>query len=353
MMRLTHISLAASLLVSAIASGGAHAGEPGVDDLVNQQMAVLRNFTHSSSDLSLVDGNQLDVDASGKIVVGRDEVQKILSASGASQHALIVRLLLAHELGHTVEFKRYGIHTVQSDDSEKVRLFECEADLFAGVYLSGSADKPDDAFNQAVIDGFAVIYSLGVTEDTLRDSDHPTKLQREECLRYGLAAGLAARAIAIAQSSSDTDARSEYGASALALTQKLGISGHDWDAWAMEEAKKVVHFRLDAVDLIGVTNESTNVTSGADGLVGTFSATYTNGDSRRRTIDMDVICRSAPSVAPEDARYSRLWGAQHFTFDLEAGASHTVAGSIPCGPGSDPSTTIVIPKMSESLITVG
>jgi len=159
-------------------------------DLVQSNAARVFQVAHFSVPVFLAD---VDVDESlpGEgIKISRKGLERILHDSAAGSAGLIIQFLVAHELAHQLQFAHYRGNMINTTSCELRRLYECQADVLAGVYVSGLYDLPDSVAINAKLTPFMLraleyVYSIG--DEEYSRIFHPSFTERRMAFRLGLA----------------------------------------------------------------------------------------------------------------------------------------------------------------------
>ncbi|TDX00202.1 hypothetical protein [Dinghuibacter silviterrae] len=125
------------------------------------------------------------------ILISRPKLNTLLADSTTAPFCgLIIQFLVAHELAHQIQFKHYRDEMAGAVSCELRRLYECQADILAGVYVSELYDLPDSVqadarLHPGVLHALEFVYSIGDEEQS--ESMHPSFSERRTAFRLGLA----------------------------------------------------------------------------------------------------------------------------------------------------------------------
>jgi len=168
-----------------------------------------------------------------RIVISRETLDDISRKNNHRNAEFICQFILAHELGHQVQFKYYGERMTTTASCELKRLFECQADLLAGVYISRLYRFYDTvvyAHTEATFMSVALeyVYQLGDEEYSLT-AWHPSYSERRLAFRIGVSYGLL-------DGNFSTDDKA-FLRQALDLDTSASLLD-----WSYEVSKRIIHF---------------------------------------------------------------------------------------------------------------
>ena len=125
----------------------------------------------------------------GRVIINTYQLKNLIKQLDIKYQVYIIRLVIAHELAHQIQYRHYGKENSQL-------LNECQADILAGYllflclgeeYLQRRADtgKADlGPFVEKLLDPLNAIFELG--DNYTRDHVHPRKEQRRTAFRDGV-----------------------------------------------------------------------------------------------------------------------------------------------------------------------
>jgi hypothetical protein len=253
----------------------------------------------------------------GVIVVNLNQVNEILSKLNVSYHRYIIRFLIAHEVGHQLQY-RYP-----NNEANQV-VNECQADLLAGYLLmqtigdeyiqtlvrlniTGMDDprirteveklKPD------LFKALTAVFDLG---DNFRpDHLHPKSEQRRTALRDGLAYGNLWWLDATSNDPNIPANQKAHLPPMIKLYKQL-LSFREGDnviTWSLRRSKKIVHHQSESCKNIVAFVEWEWNTS-ADNPVVTYSMKIKNIGEKLTNIDFD---NQVFTVLRENSANSLYW----------------------------------------------
>lgn len=239
-----------------------------------------------------------------------------------------VRLLVAHEVWHFVALRR-GNATPGSAGSEQRRLYECEADLMAGRYLTLARVRrlgvnvglPVDFRYTDAERIAAALWRVNRRDGPAETSlDYPKPQQRAMAAQFGALTVVRDRPGLTAEQRQAIDG---------SLGFESGISLADWSRKACE---RLTHFGGEALMAIGAGQEELTA---RDGGV-EFRIPFINASRQPIEVSMTVLANYWPR-GPDGSTIAgasrQLEIPQHFT--IPPGETHYVTGMLAGIPGRE------------------
>lgn len=262
-----------------------------------------------------------EIDAPSTVLVSRAQIQRLFNHSHIKQFNDALGLIMAHETAHLAQAALYGSAIFQSG-KELQRVYECQADILAGKYLTESfphsnPNTPQDL--QAIPDALQLLYDTGSQDDRVF-ANHPTPDERRECVRLGMAAGTM-----VNLSSPDVGF---YG-SAMSLAQKLDWLPAGPMPWSLDRAKHVLHFPASALSEVGLLDPVIHYNTDPGDPVVHYAFTYENESDRAMALDLDIQCVLVPRDNPKDTSHTELISNRHYKFTLASHGTYRLSGTLP------------------------
>lgn len=177
--------------------------------IVLAQQNEMMNFIRSDFE-KLKEGNPLLTDAKlviiekgaiaasrdGTITFGIDQLNKIFSSftDNPEMLKLAIRLVIAHELGHLMQFATYQNRPELNNDLLSRTLLEAQADIIGGslwMTMFAQETQIDKKHQDLKADDLYLLFSLvleiGIDENTV--GTHPSKVDRLMCVQTGIQFG--------------------------------------------------------------------------------------------------------------------------------------------------------------------
>jgi len=214
-----------------------------LDSVVRAAIPIVSAFFKLSADVFWADGQGSSAHPTAGIALDRSRLGSMREEMEATEFSNVVLFILGHEFAHMGQFRHYPLSRLRTSDRR--RLFECQADLWAGVMtmhvITDSSPKatPDTSQKGLEQDFFrieqaaALAYQIG-TPSWEELSEHPPPLMREECVVRGLEGGLVLRWIHYYD---ESHAASWASLIAAARSKDPRLPGPSSDEWALTEAE--------------------------------------------------------------------------------------------------------------------
>lgn len=253
-------------------SGGLQAQSNSLQQLITSEFNTLKAVSAATTRLRL-DSTPVMSSSSlrkeGIIVINIPQVQRLVANAGVPYEKAIVRLLIAHELAHQMQYREYLVPSY-------TLLNECQADIIAGFLLFlvnnqdfvkirdqlkvKSADDPliKPVFNRLSDITFALyasIFSIG--DNYSRDNNHPRSIERRTALRDGNTYGYFRLFETVAKDPGVAEKYRLQGRAGIKLYKTLLNIYPDDDllGWSLRHARKIIHAKLDNCRNIVVLNK--------------------------------------------------------------------------------------------------
>lgn len=256
------------------------------------------------------------------IMIGRANIRSWLTNAGITRPREAIRLLLAHEMTHILQYKIYGLDAVLSQYPENRRIFEAQADMLAGRYLTLTSTDGAASLDRTMGEASLLLFDLGDPE--IGAAFHPSKEKRRTAVRYGMTMGLAVRDL--------NDIDGAVRASGRRLLDNLSYGPSDSPfSWSFLESKKVVHFGSDVLqDFDAVADPQCSLfTSGGNSFI-RFRLSYKFTGSMTSHILLNVDCLSS---LDGHGSLSPLSSSQAYNFWINPGEGKVLAGVL-VAPGT-------------------
>lgn len=231
--------------------------QQNLETVVTEQFMLLKKIAHEPGcnlEFSLTNDGSHSMMSGSKIVINLPQLRDLIKGVEEKHAVDIVRMILAHELAHQMQYRYYG-------RVFNLLLNECQADILAGFLLfqlkgqdfftwidEQKIQHQDDSrmqkklglFSQELSASLTVIFNLG---DVYIDNDHPRSEERRRALREGIAYGNLWLFNSI---NNDPRILKENKTTSLQYEKKykelLGYLPEDnVIIWSLRQAKKIVH----------------------------------------------------------------------------------------------------------------
>ena len=199
------------------------------------------------------------------ILVSIPILNKIATSYSPSVARLITEFLVAHEFGHQMQYLKNVIDLSNNNSCELRTLFEAQADILAGYFVSdmeGWNDTLKLKTEGSVYKQFnEYIYDLGNTEFAY--GTHPSHMQRRNAIRLGIIFNLL---------DGDMDDRKK-----LKLKQSMGSQKNDsLFTWSMMMAKRIVHYPNFVIENISITSSDVQFDTSSSHPIVVFQKVFKN-----------------------------------------------------------------------------
>lgn len=277
--------------------------------IINEEMQALRRSTGlASTKIELTD--EPDATASYPstgLIFSRTQLEKIKEEANVTREREIIRLILAHEMAHQIQFKKYGANTIKNASMEELRKYECQADLLAAKYLIESFTPGPDG-TDVIMEALEVMFGIGEPNAL---GDHPTHEARRAATRRGMSAGMYSHFQNLPGPLTPQTLRW--------IAKKIDLrAGDDILPWSLRQASRIVHTDEAAFKDLEISSPTAH--RGGNGYA-TVSVTITNNGDRAVEGDFEIRCDLVDRNAEDEAKSRLLWDAQNFTTRLGVGES--------------------------------
>ena len=291
--------------------------------VVDEEMSRIDQVVGFKTDVHIFEhANGIRTTSTGGIEVDESELRKILDNSDATQFREVVRLLLAHETGHQLQFRQYGQDCYKNADAQKRRIFECQADMLAGKYLIESMGGAANA--DSISDALRVMFAIGDPEHSAA-ANHPDHEGRRTAVRRGMAAGQ----ITLFQSLPPTP---QVLGSIQILADKINIlPGESVMQWSYRQSSRIIHCdRTASMDIV-FSEENIQWNPARQNPIVNYSIKYTNRGSRAIEGDLEFRCDWVDRINDHDTLKSLLWSTRDYHVTLQPGETKTASGTLAWG----------------------
>jgi hypothetical protein len=317
-----------------------------LDRMVVDDMHALDAITQFTTDVWLVDSGQLSSHPTVGVIVSRMQIDSIRRRVSAQAFPAILRLLLAHEKAHQIQYRVYSTALVNRPAQERA-IYEAQADILGGKDLTETF--ADSAFAGASeTDALKVLFDLGTEQYSL--ADHPSHEARRTAVRLGMAAGMITNWSRLAQQATP-DIASRAMQNAQLLVWKLDMQNEQTLPWSLRQAMRITNYKRPAIADLVLANDSIAWNRNGHPAVVTYDATYRNVGSKTLVVDMEVKCVSVPRDDPEDTMRWLMISSQSYRFQLAAGQSHTIHDRQQWDATAELMPRLVVPPAPTALIT--
>lgn len=273
----------AGLLAALLPMGPVHAQTGPERDLVpwyitsaTKEIPDMARMFGWTEPVALSEGDALDTNAE-RISLNQAEIRKLVAGTGYQQQDA-VRMIIAHEVWHYVEYKR-GLVGAPGGGAAERRLGECRADVMAARYM---ASKDDNSSTYGF--DFSPQRSIAGSLWRTKSKDHPTPDQRELAAHLG--------ALSIANSKSDVADRAD-------IDLLVGMeTGDDPVSWSQRICNLVVHAQEAAMGSIVITRPDSSTENGKT----KFRLSYSNLSPRRIEVSTTIIVQQSDTLDGMDRR---------------------------------------------------
>lgn len=278
----------------------------------------------------------------GKVTINLPELKLICSTKDKKYHTDIIRIVIAHELGHYLQ----NIH--QYDNSNTLQR-ECQADLISGFLIfqttfqdmvnigekiqkrKQQADEQMAAeltkINDRILAVYGSVFDLG--DEYSIQNDHPRGSERVTAIRTGIDYGNLYLASLIQSNEKFDLSYRKLNRDLLKIYKtNLGyLEGDNLISWSDRTARKIVHEDLKICrDIVVYNNFKWNTASNYPFL--DYRQTITNIGNKRITISFFNQIYLKRKKDPENMLYWSLKNTDARTITLSSGESKTISSSI-------------------------
>jgi hypothetical protein len=316
------------------------------------------------------------------ILINKKDIQNYLDKSQVHQMRDVIRVVLAHEKAHWVQFRdpRYGFQILRWD-LERKRIMECQADIIAGKYwreafgiesfkrLEANPLTSETASGKPQFyakDILQLAFDLGKYETNSNSGKdtHPSRQSRRVAFRLGMAIGgldFANREIERLYrqpASADRDQLIQMYRGSMNITmyktqfypQQRDVL--DWSYW---QASRIVHYSSTASKDISVTVIREKWSRDPKRPYVTYSISFQNTGTRPIRSDFAIQCDAFPKEDRQNTKESLLIDSKSYRFTLQPNEKRTVRDSLMIALPNDVDasqyvTVLTLPPMPTSLM---
>jgi len=288
-----------------------------VERLIRDEMATLNGVVGFTTPVFFSDVEPTSAVPDTGIVINRVQIESIRRTAGVRQFREFLRLLLAHEVAHHVQFRAYSAAIRRLPEEER-RVYEAQADILAGKHFTEMLPPTSNVnVSEAIDDALQVAFDLGTTEYSL--GTHPTHESRLVATRFGMSAGM------MTNLARTMDPRAPGSVALIAL--KIDTRpGESTLLWSFRQAKRITSYRNQAAVNLVLTGKQEEWNWNGNPPIVRFSLTYENVGMRPLLVDVMVESAAVPRNAPDSTMGWMLWSAHHESFRIEPGATRTISG---------------------------
>lgn len=223
-----------------------------LEKFVHNEASEIFNIAGASCKVIFSDGkSNKSVNGEG-IILSKGNLKKYQKTYDPEMFRYIIDYLLSHELVHQMQFTTYKGEILKTSSCEKKSLYECQADILAGLFLSKLYRYNDTlSFLQhgekLASRALAFLYDIGDDEYAL--SMHPSHVERRNSIRIGTCYGM-------------------IGGNWPSRFNGSLIKQIDFDPkepvldWSLKIAKRIDHYPLNAgkyINIVSLYNDSTAI----------------------------------------------------------------------------------------------
>lgn len=273
--------------------------------------------------LLVIDNGDTEAFENGSVTVSRKQLRDYV-ARDAARAPLLIRLLLAHEIVHVLQFRIYGKVT-SFPDTDDVLAYEAQADIMGAQALHASmAQEPRGP--DITVAAMQMMFDLGSPE---AGSDHPDPSARRNAVRFGFAFGQTIVAMLAARDERlSADQRKQFALSYADLRAKLDMDAQSkvdpW-VWSLRQARRLVHWHAHALGLI--TKKTVTTSSSGDQF--RYAIHVHNPRHQIVLLDLDVQSVAYARGVAHDGRQSLLDGSERYRIRIAPDGDYTIQGEMP------------------------
>jgi hypothetical protein len=237
------------------------------------------------------------------ILISTSVLNQIATSHLPDVTRLITEFLVAHEFGHQLQYLRNVIDLSNNNSCELRTLFEAQADILAGYFVSNMEKWNDtlklksDGSDYSQFNEY--IYDLGNTEFAY--GTHPSHMQRRNAIRLGIIFNMLG---------GNMDNRKKQ-----KLKQSIGYEENDsLFAWSMMMAKRIVHYPNSVIENISITSSDVQFDTSSSHPIVVFHRVFKNiGNKPIRLFLQFELLGKILGYGPEDKdeRQTPLQGESH------------------------------------------
>lgn len=272
------------------------------------------------------------------IIISRSDLIAIRDNSNVKQFREAIRLILAHEKAHQLQYKYYSQENVLTDNIEIANMYECQADILAGKFLietltTSSQEEISEVEREeqsnAIVDALQILFDLGTDVNNF-SADHPNQEVRRNAVRFGMSHGMITNfENMLADPHLPWQLQDPIEESKEILIQKIDVLPNETLLdWSFRQAKRMTHFNRRASSDIVVVDKNIKWDTSPHNPFVNFDLEYMNVGENPIRVSMEVQCVSVPRNNERDTKAWQKWSVENFTFNLKPGRSYTVSGKL-------------------------
>lgn len=296
--------------------------------IIATEMLRLDTFFGFPSKVCENEGDGSEASRSGAIYLDVKELKEIQSKSEVKYFELLLRFVLAHERTHEFQFQKYPRSLWDTDRAAKLRVMECQADLYSayvfGVLFDQDAyekelaetreatgtydptintDDPKDMqkLNRLLLERNPwndIWYAAeGIGDPPAPESEHPTPAQRSISFETGFWLGQLSSAVAFWQSASAQQREKLLGAKepgqwAEDIVREFGFSDIPTSIapmqFLLDEARRITQYSDGSLAKVKFIDKVVAWPKTRDGNVVRYTVTMRNSSTRSIRVDTGI-----------------------------------------------------------------
>lgn len=142
--------------------------------------------------------------ADNNIFINVEEIEKFTQGESENFKSLFIKFIIAHEMGHKIQYNGYRENVIQSSKGESIVFLECQADILSGMLISqvyNNVEIPNmqkanpnfslQNYNREFGPTFFAVYKRILEMDNINNDQktHPDNITRLTAFRNGKLAG--------------------------------------------------------------------------------------------------------------------------------------------------------------------
>ena len=295
------------------------------------------------------------------IILNTQFIDEIKKTSDVKVERVLIRLLLAHEYAHIIQFDKVDENKMKYDEQLK-KVLECQADIFAGTYLNiqlvkdvqskfnGLFDDIDtnaldlidvkeffSPENKYIETAYQLFYDLSNKYD---NSYHPSGRQRERAMKIGNAMGglimmdsletFYKDFIRLASNYDDVKKVEEdyYNIKRMFKITLSWLDDFEYFSWSFGRAMKIIHVDPMVARYITISDSWTSFDDNPDNAFVYFGATLKNNASYDINCMVSITSETVNREDPHNSRLGHLFSAYTMGFKLSPGEQYIINDSL-------------------------
>lgn len=284
-----------------------------LDKIVIEEMTTINKLAGFSSKVwkSKTLNTKADHERGG-VIVKFSELDEYAKRVGVKQMRQFLILVLAHEVTHLIQEARYEDYRSKEISADRKRLFECQADILAGKYLSETQGEPDQTFKEAIIDALKVAHAIAEGNGS-GESTHPSPEQRRTAVQLGMASGLIDRLNKLPRTR-------ENDSMIWTIADKIDrLPGEMPLDWSMKIARRVIHVDDIALKDIVVTKSDIRWDTDPRNPFVKFDYAFKNEGVRVVKLELEFQCVLVLRADSENTLEWKKWSVKNYQVRLKPG----------------------------------